>query len=193
MFESFLCPVCIHEQDLCPVQRFQTCLASHKSLQNSACAYIWAYACKQTEKPGCGIQERLTINTQHWHAWGHWRAVPQEGPLLPRKKNIFRFDRTDLIIYTMICDSSNQKSPQIWLQAGLPLWICSKRKKYFFKWVRKRIPPTKDNQSSLSSWGNYGTSPHASNFTAHEGKRVPASNQHGLTNGKLNSSLDNGT
>lgn len=108
----FLYPVCFNEQDLCTVQRCQTCLGSHKQLQNSACAYTWAYACMQTEKPGCGIQERLMINRQHWHAWGHRNAVPHQGPILPRKQNIYMLEKTDLIIYTIICDSSDQMSPQ---------------------------------------------------------------------------------
>lgn len=97
---SFPYTVCFSEQGLCLVQRCQTCLGSHKQLQNSACSYTWAYVCRQTEKPASG-------KTQHWCIWGHWRAVPREVPVPPRKQNIFRLERTDLIIF-MICDSSAQ-------------------------------------------------------------------------------------
>lgn len=138
---SFLYPVCFSEQDLCPVKRCQTCLDSYKQLQNSACAYTWAYACMQTEKPGCGIQDRLMINKQHRRAWGHWRAVPHEGPILPRKQNIFRLESTELIIHTIICDSSDQMSPHRRCpQAGQPLWVCSKRKKMFFERSKEEDP-----------------------------------------------------
>lgn len=36
---SFLYTVWFSEQGLCPLQRCQTRLGSHKQLQNSACAY----------------------------------------------------------------------------------------------------------------------------------------------------------
>ena len=112
------------------------------------------------------------INRQHWHSWRHWRAAPHHDPILLRKQNSFRLERTDLIIYVMICDSSHQMSPQrrdVLRQDCLFGSAVREKNIFWNKWGRGSRQ-LKDSQSSLSSWENYRASLYAGHFTSRKGK-----------------------
>lgn len=192
---SFLYPVCSSEQDLCSVQRCQMCLGSHKQLQNSAHAYTWVQACTQTDKPEHGIQERLVINRQHWHTWWHWRAVPHEGPILPRKQNIFSSERTDWVLTQWYeipltkCLHRGERSSGRTASLGLQL-----EKKIFFETSEEEDPSNYKTFSLPSVLGRIMEQVFTQIISLHmKGNTATAKNQHGLTNGKLINNLDNGT